>query len=265
VRFNLLGPLEIVTDVGQTLIPSTPKVCQVLALLLTRPNEIVSVDALVQELWDDAPPRSATTTLQTYVYHARRLFCRSAGVPESRQLLVTRPPGYLIQVAPEEVDAAVFVRLAKQGRALLNDDRPEEASNCLRKSLDLWRGPALANISAGEVLKSQVTHLEELKIRAIELRLEAEKRLGRHRELIPELRALVNTYPFNEWFHAQLIFALNSSGRRAEALQAYNHLWHVLDKELGVLPAPEVQRLQMELLSTGHFAHAHILPRRAAS
>ncbi|MEV4659274.1 AfsR/SARP family transcriptional regulator [Micromonospora sp. NPDC049301] len=251
MRFKLLGPLEIVADSGKACTLSTPKVCQVLALLLIRPNEIVSVSSLVEELWADAPPRSAVTTLQTYVYHARRIFARQELAPPGRTLLVTRPPGYLIDVAEDEVDAAVFVRLTKQGRTLLDEGRLEEASRVLREALDLWGGAALANITAGTVLRGQITHLEELKIRAIELRMEAEQRLGRYRELIPELRALVNAYPLNEWFHAQLITALNRSGRRAEALQAYHDLRRILDEELGVLPTPEIQQLQFELLNVG--------------
>ncbi|SBT66113.1 DNA-binding transcriptional activator of the SARP family [Micromonospora sediminicola] len=252
VRFNLLGPLEIVADNGRAATLSTPKVCQVLALLLIRPNEIVSVGALVEELWADHPPRSAVTTLQTYVYHARRIFAQQELVRPDRELLVTRPPGYLVDVTEDEVDAAVFIRLTRRGRTLLDDGRLEEASRVLREALDLWRGAALANVSAGTVLRGQITHLEELKIRAIELRMEAEQRLGRHRELIPELRALVCAYPLNEWFHAQLITALNRSGRRAEALQAYHDLRRILDEELGVLPTPEVQQLQLELLNIGH-------------
>jgi DNA-binding SARP family transcriptional activator len=252
MRFNLLGPLEITTDDARTIRLSTPKVCQVLALLLMRPNEIVSVDALLMELWGDAPPRSAVTTLQTYIYHARRIFAREGLGPADWELLITRPPGYLIRVADHEVDATVFTQLTKQGRTLLEEGQLDEASRTLRTALDLWRGGALGNIPAGDVLKGQITHLEELKIMAIELRIEAEKRLGHYRELIPELRALVSTYPLNEWFHAQLIVALNRSGRRAEAVQSYHHLRRVLDDELGLLPTPEIQELQHELLNAGH-------------
>jgi SARP family transcriptional regulator, regulator of embCAB operon len=251
MQFRLLGPFEIVTDDGRVHPVSTPKVCRVLALLLIRPNEIVSVSSLVQELWGDKPPRSAVTTLQTYVYHARRMFVREKLLPPERDLLVTRPPGYLVDVGEDEVDVSIFTRLAKHGRGLLEDGHVEEASKVLREALDQWNGAALANISGGSVLNGEITHLEELRIRVIELRLEAEQRLGRGRDLIPELRALVHAYPLNEWFHAQLIQALHRSGRRAEALQAYHQLRHILDEELGVLPTPEIQRLQVELLNAG--------------
>jgi DNA-binding SARP family transcriptional activator len=250
MRFKLLGPLEIVMDDESTVILSASKLGQVLGLLLIRSNEIVSVDSLLQELWGDEPPRSALTTLQTYVYHARRMFARE-GFAATRTLLVTRPRGYLIEVEPDEVDAKVFERLVKQGRALLDESRTEEASDRLRTALDMWRGPALASISVGEVLQAHVAHLGELRIRAVELRIQAEKQLGRHRELIPELRSLVVAYPLNEWFHGQLINALYRSGRRAEALQAYQNLRRILKEELGVEPTAEIQRLQQEVLNPG--------------
>ena len=249
MRFNLLGPLEIVLDDESTVILSASKLGQVLGLLLIRSNEIVSVESLLQELWGDEPPRSALTTLQTYVYHARRMFAREGFGGPSRTLLVTRPRGYLIEVEPDEVDVKVFERLVKQGRALLDESRTEEASDRLRAALDMWRGPALASISVGEVLEAHVAHLGELRIRAVEMRIQAEKQLGRHRELIPELRSLVVDYPLNEYFHGQLINALNRSGRRAEALQAYQNLRRVLKEELGVEPTADVQRLQQEVLN----------------
>jgi DNA-binding SARP family transcriptional activator len=250
MRFKLLGPLEIAMDDESTVILSASKLGQVLGLLLIRSNEIVSVDSLLQELWGDEPPRSALTTLQTYVYHARRMFARE-GFAATRTLLVTRPRGYLIEVEPDEVDAKVFERLIKQGRALLDESRTEEASDRLRTALDMWRGPALASISVGEVLQAHVAHLGELRIRAVELRIQAEKQLGRHRELIPELRSLVVAYPLNEWFHGQLINALYRAGRRAEALQAYQSLRRILKEELGVEPTAEIQRLQQEVLNPG--------------
>ncbi|GAA2879308.1 hypothetical protein Acy02nite_77720 [Actinoplanes cyaneus] len=249
MRFNLLGPMEIIADDGRRCALTASKLAQVLALLLLKSNEITGIDLLVQELWGDEPPKSALTTLQTYVYHARRMFVREGLIPKSRVLLLTRPRGYAIEVEPDEVDIKVFERLVKQGRAELDDGHAEQAAARLREALDLWRGPALASITIGNVLQAHVTHLDELRIRAIELRIEAEKRLGRHRELLPELRSLVVAYPLNEWFHGQLITALYRSGRRAEALQAYQDLRRILRDELGIEPAAEVQRLQQEVLN----------------
>jgi DNA-binding SARP family transcriptional activator len=244
--------MEVITDDGRLVELTTPKVCIVLALLLLRSNEVVGVDSLVQELWGANPPRSALTTLQTYVYHGRRIFDREGLGSTSRPLLVTRPPGYLMQVAEGEVDVAEFEWLAKQGRVMLNEGRPQDAVHRLRQALRLWRGPALANIPGGDILKGHATHLEECKIRIIELCIEGEQRLGHHRELVSELRALVAAYPLNEWFHGQLIQALNYCGRRAEALQVYQNLQRILDDELGLKPTPEIQRLQYELLNAGY-------------
>ncbi|MEV1087180.1 AfsR/SARP family transcriptional regulator [Streptomyces microflavus] len=250
MRFNLLGPFEIVNHEGKAYSPHTPKVCQVLALALTRPNEIVPVDSFIQELWGDNPPPSALTTLQTYIYHARKLFALEGIETAERNLIITRTPGYLIQVEAHEVDLTRFEQLVVQGRQCLDANEPATASETLREALGMWRGTTLSNITVGPVLAAQVTYMSEIRIRATELLIEAEKQLGRHRGLIPELRLLVREYPFNEWFHGQLISVLNFSGRRAEALQAYHDLRVILNDRLGIDPSPEIQKLQQEVL--GH-------------
>ena len=249
MRFHLIGPFEIVADDGRIHRPGTPKVCQTLALLLTRPNEIVTAESLIQELWGERPPRSAVTTLQTYIYHARRMFLQEELVAPERALIVTSPPGYTIQVADDEVDIRVFEKLVTQSRNLLCDGDAVAALRTVREALDLWRGPALSHFPAGDLLTGHIVHLEELRIRAFEIRIEAEERLGRHRESIPELRRLINDYPLNEWFHSQLIAALGAAGRRAEALQAYEHVRRLLADELGLEPSLELKRIQIRLLS----------------
>ncbi len=247
--FTLLGPFEIATEDGRTYRPATPKVCQTLALLLTRPNEIVTADSLIQELWGERPPRSAVTTLQTYVYHARRMFVNEELAAPGRSLIVTSPPGYSIQVEDDEVDVRVFERLVTQARDELADGDAVSALGTARQALGLWRGPALSNFPAGDVLGGHIVHLEELRLRAYEIRIEAADRLGLHRESIPELRRLISDYPLNEWFHGRLISALGTSGRRAEALQAYQNLRRLLADELGLEPSREVRELQVRLLS----------------
>ncbi|GGX61938.1 AfsR/SARP family transcriptional regulator [Streptomyces hiroshimensis] len=249
MRFNLIGPFEIVTDDGRRCMPSTPKVCQTLAFLLTRPRDVAPVDALIQELWGKAPPRTALTTLQTYVYHARRMFSEQGVAPAGRELLVRRSPGYLIDVEDDEVDSKIFERLVAAGQEDLRADRPERALEHLDRALALWRGPALSDIPAGDILAGRIARLEELHIRALELRIEADTVLGRQRDTIAHLRALVAEFPLHEWFHGRLISALHASGRRAEALQAYRSLHKILDDELGVEPSPEIQQLQREILS----------------
>ncbi len=257
MRFNLIGAFEIVSDSGRVHRPATPKVCQTLALLLTRPNEIVTSEALIQELWGEDPPRSAVTTLQTYVYHARRMLVREGLLPADRALLRTRPPGYLMEVdADREVDIRIFERVFARAVAAHKAGRPEEVLTHLDEALGLWRGPVLSNVPAGDILTGHIVHLKELRIRALELRIEARTQLGRWRDTIPELRKLVNDYPLNEWFHGRLISALNSSGRRGEALQAYQNLRRILATELGLEPSQEIQRLQSEMLNARSAAPA---------
>ncbi|MCD0452120.1 winged helix-turn-helix domain-containing protein [Actinocorallia sp. API 0066] len=249
MRFNLIGPFEIVTDDGRTHRPGTPKVCQTLALLLSRPNEIVTAEALIQELWAANPPRSAVTTLQTYVYHARRMFVNERLADPDRALITTSPPGYSIHVDRDEVDVQVFEDLIDHARSELADGDPALALCAVQQALELWRGPALANFPAGDLLVGHIAHLDELRIRAYEIRIEAKERMGLHRESIPELRRLINDYPLNEWFHGRLIAALGATGRRADALQAYEHVRRLLADELGVEPTLELKRLQLRLLS----------------
>lgn len=248
IRFSVLGSLELPTPQG-AYVPRGPKVRKVFALLLLRANQIVDVATLTDELWDENPPRTVVTTVRTHVYHLRKMLAQESRVSAAAQLLTTQPTGYLLRAAPDQLDASVFARLVDQARVLLTQRHVNEASHLLRKALGLWRGPALANVSAGRVLARHVVHLNELRTRALELRIEADMLLGRHRELVAELRGLIAADPLNEWFHAHLIESLHRSGRRGEALAAFHDLRTLLDRELGLEPSPELCRLQHEILT----------------
>lgn len=243
-RFEVLGPLEVYCH-GRRHTPSAPKLRRVLGLLLLRFNSVVSTDAVITELWDDEPPVSAMTTTHTYIYHLRKLLSA-----DSQELLVTKPPGYLLSLDWEQLDANVYERLIEQGTRLLERGHAREASDRLREAQRLWKGPPLANTPCGRLLRGQTVRLEELRIRAIEARIEADMRIGRERMLVGELRSLVALHPLNEWFHARLIEVLHRSGRRAEALEAYQTLRRTLKDELGLEPAPELRKLQSEILTT---------------
>jgi DNA-binding SARP family transcriptional activator len=249
-QFKILGALEM-ADVNHICTPSPPKIRTVLALLVLRANRIVSVDALIEELWGADPPQSAVTTVQTYIYHLRRMFVAEQLDPPSGPLITTKPGGYLIWAAPEQVDALVFERLLADGRDASDENCPEKAAVLLRQALDLWRGSALEDVTRGNLLQAHAVHLEELRVGAIELRIRADVRLGRHHALVAELRSLVCAHPLNEWFHGQLIAALSRCGRRGEALKAYQELRAVLNNELGVDPSPELQHLQRQVLCVG--------------
>lgn len=243
MEFRVLGSLEVI-DGTREITPSAAKVRGVLAMLVLRHNQIVSTREFIDELWGERPPPSAHSTLHTYVYKLRKTLGR-----DGTEALATKPYGYLLQVDPHSVDLHNFERQVAEGRRLLDDGDAEGASRALVRALGLWRGPALANVTPGELLSAQITRLEEGRLRALDLRLEADLRLRRHRELISELKELIITYPLNEEFHAKLMAALHASGRRVEALEVFQALRRRLVDQLGLEPSPELCRLQQRLLA----------------
>ncbi|MGK5550296.1 AfsR/SARP family transcriptional regulator [Actinomadura kijaniata] len=244
--FRILGPLKLELPEGSHSF-TAPKVRNLLALLLFRANSIVSVDSLIEELWSDAPPRSAVPTAQTYIYQMRKLFERELPA-HGRNILETVHPGYILNVTEDQLDVARFTRLARQGRDRLDAGYPEQARDVLAQALSLWKGRALANVVPGPLLQNHLVWLEEERMQAIETRIRADLLLNRHRELVPELRSLVALYPMNEWFYGKLIQALARSGRRSEALQTYQTLRAVLNRELGLEPSQELRQVQQEVL-----------------
>jgi DNA-binding SARP family transcriptional activator len=259
LQFQVLGPLEVY-DGDRVCTPTPPKVSRVLALLLLRANQVVPMDSLIEELWGEAPPLSAVGTTQTYIYQIRKILDPHGLHAAEGEWLLTKPPGYLMRVAPNQLDATAFEALSLQGRQFLENGQPERASHILRRALELWKGPGLANVRRGSLLDAHAVHLEEQRMRTLELRIQADVELGRHRELIGEMRSLVASHPLNEWFHGQLIMALSHSGRRGEALQAYQDLRRALSDQLGVDPQPELQELHREVLCHGRPAVAAFAP-----
>ncbi|MGN9841683.1 AfsR/SARP family transcriptional regulator [Nonomuraea sp. H19] len=247
VEFKVLGPLEISSEERVWRL-SAPRQRQMMGLLLLNANQIVDIDSLMVELWGDNPPKSALTTIQTYIYQLRRFFDQEHSLPSGEEILLTRPPGYLISVPEERVDVFTFRRLVTEGRGCAAAGRPEEASLRLRQALDLWSGHPLTDVVPGRMLEAYLADLEESRLRALELRIEADLEIGRGRDLIGELRFLVATNPLNEWFHGRLMEALCQVGRRDEALGAYRELHAVLDRELGLEPSRELRQLQYRML-----------------
>ena len=248
VQFRVLGPFQIVGERG-IYTPTASKVRQVMALLVLRANHIVSLDAIIEELWGEKPPKSAITTAQTYIYQLRKRFPPPGSEESARGLLSTLAPGYLLRVEDAEVDAFVFSQLLDRARALYGGGQLGIAGRALNEALAMWSGPILANVACGPLLRSYAAHLEEERMTALELRVGVEMEMGRHRETIAELKTLTSQYPLNEWLHGQLILALSRSGRRGEALRSYQEVRTMLRSELGLDPSAELQEIHRTVLT----------------
>lgn len=248
MRYKVLGPFEVRRD-DADLTPTAPRLREILALLVVRHNHVVTVRELVDELWGASPPTTAVPTLQTYVYRLRRLFVGPRPT-RGEGALRTKGDGYLLDIRPDEVDLHHFTSLTGQGRVALGAGDAERASRLCAKALDLWSGEtALGGVTAGDLLSAHITRLAEMRLRAIEIRIEADLRLGEHRELISELKGLILTYPLHEAFYGQLMLALYRANRCSEALSTYRRLRELMIGELGLEPSARLRELQQALLS----------------
>jgi DNA-binding SARP family transcriptional activator len=249
VEFRVLGPLEVLDDDGRPLLLGGAKQRALLAVLLLHAGKVVSAERLIDELWGEDPPKSARSVLQVYVANLRKVLEPDRAQRASGGVVRSRPPGYLLEVGPDDVDVGRFERLAEQGRAALAAGDVEEAAGLLGGALELWRGPALADVALKASGQAQVARLEERCLAALEDRIEAELALGRHRALTGELEALVAAHPLRERLHGQLVLALYRSGRQAEALDAYRRTRETLAEELGIDPSRPLQELERAVLA----------------
>jgi len=240
MEFRLLGPLEVVRDDGPLPLGG-PKPRALLALLLLHSNETLSRERLIDELWGERPPATATKALQVYVSQLRKLL-------EPEQPLESSPAGYRLRLEGPELDLRRFETLASEGRAALAGGDPAGAARLLADALSLWRGRPLADLQYEPFAQAEIARLEELRLTAVEERIEAELRLGRHAELTGQLEALVAEHPLREHPRGQLMLALYRSGRQAEALEAYQDARRVLVEELGIEPNRELRELEQAIL-----------------
>jgi DNA-binding SARP family transcriptional activator/class 3 adenylate cyclase len=262
VQFRILGPLEVLDDDGRPLVLGGAKQRGLLAILLRHPGQVVSADRLIDELWGEDPPDTARSVLQVYVANLRKVLEPARARRAAGGVLRTRPPGYLIEVGPDELDLGRFERLAAEGRAALAAGEADNAAGLLRSALALWRGPALADVTLASGGQGEVVRLEERRLAVLEQRVDADLALGRHAELVGELQALVAAHPLREWLRGQLMLALYRADRQAEALAAYRQARETLAEELGIDPSPALQELERAILaqnpelappaSTGH-------------
>jgi DNA-binding SARP family transcriptional activator len=249
--FRVLGRLEVCSgETAGTL--TAPKPRQLLALLLLRASHVVSVDTMSTELWDDEPPFSAQTTIQTYVVHIRRMLASTLGVSQAevtRDIVVTTAGGYRLQVGPGELDLHKYERLVVDGRAALDQGNQDGGSALLSRALGLWRDTPLADVRLGAVLRIDVARLEEDHLTTIQQRIDAQMRLGNHQAVLCELGGLAATHPLHEELQARYMLALYRSGRRTDALETFRRLRSTLCDNLGLEPSGRLQQLQQAILN----------------
>jgi DNA-binding SARP family transcriptional activator len=243
IEFRILGPLEVSAN-GRVLPLGSPKQRALLALLLVHANETVLRDRLIEELWGDAPPPSVESAVHVYLSRVRRLLDSAAGGGR----LIREAHGYRLRVGPDELDATRFEVLVGEGDEALAAGKARLAADRFRQALALWRGPPLADLQSERFAVTAGARLDERRVSALEQRLEADLALGRHRQLIGELEALVAEHPYRERLRGQLMLALYRSGRQAEALRAYQQARRALADELGLEPSHQLRDLEQAIL-----------------
>src|SRR6516165_896660 len=240
VSFRILGPLEVVRG-GRQVELGPRRQRALLALLVLHANQVVAGERLIDELWGEAPPASAANMIQVYVSRLRKAL--GPGV------LLTQPPGYVLQVGEGQLDSARFATLlAAAGDALRAGD-PGAARTLLGEADSLWRDPPLADFTYESFAQAEVARLEELRLEALELQIDADLALGRQALLVGEIERLIALHPFRERLRAQLMLALYRSGRQAEALEAYRQARTALVEELGIEPGTALQELERAILA----------------
>jgi DNA-binding SARP family transcriptional activator len=257
IRYGILGPVEL-RVAGRERPIDGPRQLALLACLLVHANRAMSKDELIDALWRTSRPDGSVKRLQMAVARLRRTLDPGAGRDSP---LHTVASGYLLTVAPGELDADVFRAQAQEGRRALDAGEPERARTVLREALALWRGPALAEVAYESFAQAEIRRLDELRLTALEARIQADLDVGRHAALIGELAALAAEHPARERLTEQLMVAYCRCGRQAEALDAYQRTRVRLDAELGLEPGPALKALQREILNQAPRL-APVRPRR---
>jgi DNA-binding SARP family transcriptional activator len=235
LEFRILGPLEVSDETGHVALGG-PKQRGLLAILVLEAGRVVPTDRLIDLLWGEEAPKTATASLQNAVGRLRRAL--------GADVLETRAPGYVLSVAQDQIDARRFERSLVEARRLPPAERREQ----IEQALGLWRGAALAEFAFDDFAQAEIRRLEDLKLVAIEQRIKADLELGRHGEVVGELEALVRDHPLRETLRSLLMLALYRAGRQAEALEVYQDARARFVDELGIEPGPELKRLQSEIL-----------------
>jgi DNA-binding SARP family transcriptional activator/streptogramin lyase len=246
MEFRVLGSLEAVAE-GRSLALGAAKQRALLAVLVLNDNRIVSTDRLIDALWGEEAADGAAHTVQVYVSALRKAL-RVPGSPAPETILVTQGPGYVLRVEPETIDLHRFERIVGEGRRALAAGQPARAADLLEEALGLWRGPPLAEFAHEAFAQPDIARIEDLRLSAVEDRIEADLDLGRQAEVLGELRSLVADHPLRERLRGHLMLALYRSGRQSEALDVYRDGRQLLADELGIDPSPDLQRLERAIL-----------------
>ena len=251
MRVEILGPLSIFRDTVSA-VPTARKPRTVLSLLLLNDNRTVAAGTLMAEIWGDNPPKSGPTLVQTYVLHLRRLFARAFGMTSAEvaeELLQTRSGGYAFRLDRGDLDLHEYRRWQVAGDQALSLGDDIGAVAAYQRALEQWQGSALMDVEHGPLITARVVGLEQSRLTVTERKIEAELRLGRHRDTLSELAGLVLLHPFHEGLHAQFMLALHRSGNRTRALEVFTALRASLISELGLEPAPRLQTLHRAILA----------------
>ena len=248
VRFCVLGPLEVVDDDQRIVDLATPKLRTLVCRLLLEAGQVVPLDALVDAVWGEKPPATATATLHTYVSRLRRVLepGRPSGAPG--EILLTRPSGYLISTAVGDLDADELTQRVEAGERVLGDGRAAEAVDLLAGARALWRGRPYSDVADQPFAAAAVARLEQLRLRTLELEMDSWLAVGRTAAAVAELERLVRDHPVHERLWAQLVVALYRTERQADALAAYARCRVILREELGLDPSPQLQALERDVL-----------------
>ncbi len=250
-EINVLGPFEATID-GVSIVPTASKPRHLLAMLSLNVGRLVTASALIEELWCDKAPRTAHSTLHTYVMQLRK--CIRGALPgapggDARKILETRHTGYLLRLDEDALDVHWYSRRAAAGRSAGAAGDYVAAERLLREALSAWRGPLLVDVAAGPQLEIESTRLSESRLTDLTLRIDAELCLGRHHQLLGELAALCVRHPHMENFHAQHMLALYRCGRPGQALEVYHTVWTTLREQFGVAPSPRLRMLHQAMLT----------------
>jgi DNA-binding SARP family transcriptional activator len=240
LEFRVLGPLAVVGDRSSIALGGT-KQRATLAILLLNAGRVVSIERLADELYAGAMPATALKQVQRHVSDLRKLLGASA--------ITTRSPGYVMRLTREQLDLTVFEQLSRDGSDALAGGDAGRGAELLRQALALWRGPPLADLTYELFARAPIERLEEVRLAAIQQRIEADLALGRHAEVVAELEQLVSEHPLREQFRAQLMLALYRSGRQGEALEVFRGTRETLVRDLGIEPAPALKQLERQILA----------------